>query len=209
MSIDHLVTQYGYLAVFLLVMIESLGIPLPGETTLVTAAIFAGQSHSLSVWWIWVIASAGAILGDSVGFLIGDKGGYRLALRYGPKIRLDAAKLKVGRYAFDRYGTKIVFFGRFVSILRTYAAFLAGTNRMRWHKFVVANAAGGIVWAAIYTFAAYRAGSFMRHVSGTVNIALGGVALVVIVVVLLLVRHKTRRMIDLAEAAYPGPLEAP
>ncbi len=105
------------------------------------------------------MASAAAIAGDNVGFWIGDKGGYRLAKRHGKKVRLDERKLKVGRYVFDRHGTKVVFFGRFVSILRSYAAFLAGTSRMRWRRFLPANAAGGIVWAAIYTFAFYQAGT--------------------------------------------------
>lgn len=207
MNVGHLVSDYGYFAVFSFVMIESLGIPLPGETVLETAGIYAGQTHSLSVWWIWVIASAGAIIGDNIGYLIGSKGGYRLVRRYGSKVRLDEPKLKVGRYVFDRYGAKIVFFGRFVSVLRTYAAFLAGTNRMPWWRFALANAAGGIIWSAIYTFVAYRAGNLMRHVSGTVNLVLIGLAAVVIVVVFLLVRHKTKQLVDVAEAAYPGPLE--
>ena len=74
--------------------------------------------------------------------------------------------MKIGRYLFDQYGGRVVFFGRFVSILRTYAAFLAGTNRMRWRHFLVCNAAGGILWAAIYTFGAYAAGSTLHRVSG-------------------------------------------
>ncbi len=82
--------------------------------------------------------------------------------------------MKVGRYVFDRHGGKVVFFGRFVSVLRTYAAFLAGTNRMHWRKFLVYNAAGGIVWPAIYTFTAYIAGDALRRASGTINLALGG-----------------------------------
>ena len=100
----------------------------------------------------------------------------------------------------------MVFFGRFVSILRTYAAFLAGTNKMRWSRFFVANAAGGILWAAIYTFVAYFAGSALRRVSGTINLALGGVAVVAIVIVFLVVRRQTKRLVAVAEAAYPGPL---
>ena len=163
MNIDHFIAHYGYLAVFCFVAIESLGIPLPGETALITAGIYAGSTHRLSPWLIWLIASAAAIIGDNIGYLIGDKGGYRLVRRYGPKVHIDEAKLKVGRYAFDRQGGKVVFFGRFVSILRTYAAFLAGTNKMRWSHFFVANAAGGILWAAIYTFVAYFAGSALRR----------------------------------------------
>ena len=113
--------------------------------------------------------------------------------------------MKVGRYAFDRYGGRVVFFGRFVSVLRTYAAFLAGTNKMRWRHFFVANASGGVLWAAIYTFGAYFAGSALRRVSGTINLVLGGVAIVALIVVFLIVRRQTKRLEAVAEAAYPGP----
>ena len=207
MSISHLVDTYGYAAVFVLVAIESLGIPLPGETALVTAGIYAGHNHTLSPWLIWAVAAAGAILGDNIGYWIGDKGGYRLVRRYGSKIRLDEAKLKVGRYVFDRHGVKVVFFGRFVSVLRTYAAFLAGTNKMRWRRFFVANAAGGIVWSGVYTWGAYEAGNTLRHLSTTLDVVFVGVAVVVIVVAFILVRRKTEQLKEAAERAYPGPLE--
>ncbi|MDR3034997.1 MAG: DedA family protein, partial [Kitasatospora sp.] len=157
MSIGGLIDSYGYLAVLVLVGAESLGIPVPGETALITAAIYAGHTHRLNPWLIVRIAAAAAIIGDNIGYWIGDKGGYRLARRYGPKVRLDERKLKTARYLFDLHGVKVVFFGRFVSVLRTYAAFLAGTSKMRWRRFLPANAAGGILWAAIYTFAAYLA----------------------------------------------------
>lgn len=206
MNVDHLISTYGYLAVFLFVGIESLGIPLPGETALISAGIYAGHTHKLSVWVIWLVAVAGAVIGDNIGWLIGDKGGYRLVRRYGPKIHIDEAKMKVGRYAFDRHGGKVVFFGRFVSVLRTYAAFLAGTNKMQWRRFLVANAAGGIIWAAIYTFGSYGAGNTLRNVSGTINYALIGCAVVALVTVFLLVRRKTNQLVAVAEAAYPGPL---
>src|SRR5262252_1970112 len=95
MNISNLIASYGYWAVFLLVAVESLGIPLPGETALITAGIYAGHTHRLSPWLIFVVAAAGAIIGDNIGYWIGDKGGYRLALRYGPKVRLDERKLKI------------------------------------------------------------------------------------------------------------------
>ncbi len=207
MNINHLVSSYGYLAVFILVGIESLGIPLPGETALVAAGILAGEKHHLSPWLLWAVASAGAVIGDNIGFLIGDKGGYRLVRRYGPKVHLDEGKLKVGRYAFDRYGIQVVFLGRFVSILRTYAAFLAGTNHMRWRRFLPANGAGGVVWAGLWTWLAYFAGTGLSRVSGTINVALGVVAVVAVVAVFVILRHKTKQLVATAEAAYPGPLE--
>lgn len=207
MNVDHLVANLGYGAVFLLVATESLGVPLPGETALIAAGVYAGHTHRLNPWAIFAVASAAAIVGDNIGFWIGHKGGYRLARRWGKKVRLDERKLKVGRYIFDRHGMAVVFFGRFVSVLRTYAAFLAGTSRMRWRRFLPANAAGGFVWAAIYTVVSYDVGTTFRRLSGTIDLVLGGVAVLVIVVVLFVVRRSLDRLVARAEEAYPGPLE--
>ena len=209
MSIDGLITSYGYLAVFGLVAIESLGVPLPGETALIAAGTYAGTTHRLNPWLIFAVASVAAIVGDNIGFWIGDKGGYRLAYRYGRKVRLDEQKLKIARYLFDRHGPKVVFFGRFISVLRTYAAFLAGTSQMRWRRFLPANASGGIIWAGIYTWAAYLAGNTLKRASGTINLVLGIGAVVAIIVTLLLVRRELGKLAARAEAAYPGPLEPP
>jgi membrane protein DedA with SNARE-associated domain len=207
MNIDHLVSSYGYWAVFVLVLIECLGVPIPGETALIVAGAYAGSTHRLNPWLIFVVAAAAAIIGNNIGYWVGDKGGYALARRYGPKIGLDERKFKVARYLFDRQGAKVVFFGRFVAILRTYVAFLAGTSRMPWRKFLPANAGGGIVWAGIYTVVAYYAGTTLERDSGTVSLILGIAAVIVIVLALFLVRHHTNRLVDRAEAAYPGPLD--
>jgi membrane protein DedA with SNARE-associated domain len=206
-SIGSLIDSYGYLAVFVLVGAESLGIPVPGETALITAAIYAGHTHRLNPWLIFLVAAAAAIIGDNIGYWIGDKGGYRLARRYGPKVRLDERKLKTARYLFDLHGGKVVFFGRFVSVLRTYAAFLAGTSKMRWRRFLPANAAGGIVWAGVWTLAAYLAGNALKRASGTINLIFIAAAVVGIVITILLVRRETGKLADRAEQAYPGPLD--
>ncbi|MGH9091421.1 MAG: DedA family protein [Acidimicrobiales bacterium] len=207
MSIHHLIVTYGYLAVFLLVAIESFGVPLPGETAVITAATYAGATHSLSVWVIFLLAALGAVLGDTGGYWIGNKGGYRLLRRWGHYVRFDEPKLKAARYLFERHGGKVVFFGRFVSILRTYAAFLAGTARMHYGRFLTWNASGGILWAAVYSFGAYFAGSTLASASTPVAIGLGVAAVVLIVAALLLVRGKTAELMARAEAMYPGPLE--
>jgi membrane protein DedA with SNARE-associated domain len=207
MNINHLVTSYGYWAVALLVGAESLGVPLPGETALILAGTYAGTTHRLSPWAIFAVAAAAAIVGDNIGYWIGDKGGYRLARRYGPKVRFDERKLKIARYLFDRHGIEVVFFGRFVSVLRTYAAFLAGASRMRWRRFLPANAAGGIVWAAVYTLAAYLAGRALERASGVVSVILGVLAVVAIVTSIIVIRRHTGRLAARAEAAYPGPLD--
>jgi len=207
MSISHLITSYGYWAVFALVGLESLGIPLPGETALIIAGAYAGSTHNLSPWAIFAVASAGAILGDNIGFWIGGTGGYRLARAYGPKIRLDERKLKIARYLFDTYGPKVVFFGRFTALLRTYAAFLAGASRMSWRRFLPANAAGGIVWAGIYTIASYLAGDTLRRLSGTISVVLTVAGVLAIVAAGLFIRRQMRKLGPRAEAAYPGPLD--
>ena len=167
MNVDHLVsTRTGTGRCSLFVALESLGIPLPGETDSHRRRHLR-RPHPQAVALGHLRGGVGgAIIGDNIGYWIGDKGGYRLLRRYGHYIRVDESKMKIGRYLFDRYGGRVVFFGRFVSILRTYAAFLAGTNRMRWRRFLVFNAAGGILWSAIYTFASYAAGSTMHRVSG-------------------------------------------
>jgi membrane protein DedA with SNARE-associated domain len=120
-TIEQLVATYGYLAVFLAVGLESLGVPIPGETTLITAALFAGSTHRLSLAVLVIVASAAAIAGDNLGYLIGRGGGYRLLRRYGHRVHVDEAKLKVGRYLFDRHGGGVVFFGRSITVLRTDA----------------------------------------------------------------------------------------
>jgi membrane protein DedA with SNARE-associated domain len=206
-SISHLIDTYGYFALFVLVGVESLGVPLPGETALILAGTYAGTTHRLSPWVIFVVAAAAAIIGDNIGYWIGDKGGYRLARAHGRRIRLDERKLKIARYLFDRHGVNVVFFGRFVSILRTYAAFLAGTSKMRYRKFLPANAAGGIVWSAVYTTVAYFAGKALERNSGLIDLVIGVVAAAAIVAAVLVIRHNSARLARRAEAAYPGPLE--
>lgn len=206
MNLHHLLTQYGYAAVFLFVGAESLGVPVPGETALITAAIYAGTTHNLSVWLIFVVAAIAAIIGDNIGYLIGEKGGYRLLRRYGHYVRADATKIKIGRLIFDRHGPKVVFFGRFITVLRTYAAFLAGTMKMAWRRFLPYNAAGGIVWAAVYSFLPYALGNTIATFSTPVDIALIVITVIIVIVGILLVRHHAAKLAGEAEAAYPGPL---
>ena len=128
------VSAHGYWVVALIVGLESMGLPLPGETILVLAAIYAATEPSFNVGVVIAVAAFGAIVGDNAGYWIGRTGGHRLAERYGHYVRLDRAKLKVGRYLFARHGWKVVFFGRFVAVLRTFAAFFAGVSAMRWPR---------------------------------------------------------------------------
>ena len=206
-NLDSLLATYGYLAVFFFVGIESIGIPVPGETMLVTAAIYAGTTGRLSIFWVIVASSAGAILGDNTGYVIGRTGGYRLLKRYGRYIRLEENRLRLGQYLFDKHGSKVVFFGRFISVLRIFAAFLAGVNRMHWRRFLVFNAAGGIIWSTIYGVAAFLLGQQLLQLSGRVDVVLAIVGLGVIIAVIVLLRRNEARLQREADQAIPPPGE--
>jgi membrane protein DedA with SNARE-associated domain len=208
-GLRHLLSLYGYWAVFGFVGIESVGIPFPGETMLIVAGIYAGASHNLSITLVIVAAAAGAIIGDNIGYAIGYFGGYRLLLRYGKYVRVDQRKVKLGRYIFLKHGGKVVFFGRFFSLLRTYAAFLAGTARMPWWRFLIYNAAGGIVWSVVYGVAAFYLGTQLERLSRPLSIVLGILAVAAILAFMLFMRRNQRKLEDEAERALPGPLEAP
>lgn len=204
---SQLIAQYGYVAVLVIVGLESLGIPLPGETTLVTAALYAGATHNLQIAGVILAAIAGAIIGDNLGYLIGHWGGYRLLVRYGRYIRLDQARVKVARYLFIRFGGQVVFFGRFVSILRTYAAFLAGTTRMPWRRFLLFNAAGGATWALLYGTGAYVLGSQIDRLSRPAAIGFAVAGVIAMIAGALAIRRFEKRLEADAEKALPGPLQ--
>ncbi|MGH9101159.1 MAG: DedA family protein [Acidimicrobiales bacterium] len=209
MNLHDLIVHYGYAAVFCVVGVESLGVPFPGETALVVAATYAGATHRLSVFAIFGAAAAGAIIGDTIGYWIGDKGGYRLLYRYGHYVRLDEPKIKVARYLFDRHGDVVVFVGRFIVVLRTYAAFFAGTSQMRYRRFLVSNAAGGLLWAALYSFLPYYAGHFLSKASTPFEVVLVAFALVVVAVGVVVLRRRMAKLTVSAEAAFPGTLAPP
>lgn len=207
--INHLLQSYGYLAVFGLVALESMGIPLPGETALITAALYAGSTHRLNIGLIAVVAAVAAIAGDNGGYWLGRHAGTRLVRRYGHWVRLDARKLKAGRYLFARHGGKVVFFGRFVAALRTCAAFLAGLNEMPRSRFLLANATAAAAWASACSFGAYALGRAATQL-GTV-LTIGGLACagLLIVVTALIMRRVMRRLEERAEAAFPDEPVSP
>jgi membrane protein DedA with SNARE-associated domain len=175
-QIQPLIAQYGYGAVFLIVMLESAGLPLPGETALLLAAGYAGATGDLHLPFIIASAAAGAIIGDNIGFWIGRKWGAELLRRHGKFILMDEGRIRLGQYLFERHGAKIVFFGRFIAFLRVLAAVLAGVNKYRWGPFLFYNAAGGIVWASVMGVGSYLFGEALHRVSGPLGIlALFGV----------------------------------
>jgi membrane protein DedA with SNARE-associated domain len=135
----ELIRDYGAWIVFLLVFLESIGLPLPGEAILVSAAIFAGTTHNLSIAFVLLSAAVGAMLGSIIGFWIGDRYGYPLLLRYGSYIGLTEARIKIAQYLFRRQGVMVVLIARFVAVLRSVVGFIAGANRMPFAPFMIAN----------------------------------------------------------------------
>jgi membrane protein DedA with SNARE-associated domain len=206
-TVDSWLSTYGYLVVFLLVMIESIGVPVPGETALIGAALYAGSTHKLEIWWVIAVAIAGAIIGDNIGYAIGRYGGAKVLLRHGHRVHLHEGRLKIGIWVFRRHGGKVVFWGRFVSILRTYAAFLAGTNQMSWPRFLLFNAAGGIVWATVFGVAYYVFGGALKRLSTTIDVTLGVLGALVIVVFVVWMRRKEAELQERADREIGGSVE--
>jgi membrane-associated protein len=167
----------GYLALlFVLVGAESMGVPVPGETSLIAAGVLASHGR-LAIEAVIAVAAAGAIIGDNVGYLIGRTGGRRLLERPGFLEKHRRAILERGEPFFRRHGAKAVFLGRWFAGLRIAAAWLAGINRMRWPVFVFWNALGGIAWATSVGLLAYYLGPTAEKLFSVVGIA--GVAVVV------------------------------
>jgi membrane protein DedA with SNARE-associated domain len=163
--VTDLLLDYGLILLFVLVGLESTGVPLPGETALITASVLASRGH-YSIVAVIAVAAAGAIVGDNAGYWIGRKGGRALLSRT-PLIRDYFERvLPPSERFFRRHGAKAVFFGRFVSILRVTAAWLAGISHMSWWRFLFWNAAGGIVWATAFGVVAYYSG---RAVAEAIN----------------------------------------
>ncbi len=208
-DVPHLLHSYGYWAVAAIIALESMAIPLPGEATLIAAAIIAGTSHELDIALVIAAAAIGAILGDNIGFWIGRALGYRLVLRYGRYIGLDESRIKLGQYLFLRHGGAIVFFGRFVSLLRAFAAFIAGANRMPWPHFLAFNATGAVLWSVLYGVGAYDLGTEAHRMAGPIGIVVGGAAAVAILAAIFYVRRHAGELEAAAEKALPGGLPLP
>jgi len=189
-----LLHAYGYAGLALVVGLESLGLPLPGEGLLIMAAIYAGTTHNLNPYLVGISAALGSIVGQMVGYAIGISVGYRLLRRYGDKIGLTWRRLALGRLLFRRHGVQVVIVGRFVIVVRTIAALLAGANRMPMQRFVIANVVGSVAWAAFYSVSATMVGAQMKHASGPIGIAVGVVAVVAFLVGSWIMHRHGRRL---------------
>jgi membrane protein DedA with SNARE-associated domain len=156
--LTHFITNHGLPLLFAVVMLESFGIPLPGETALIAFGVLASQGH-YSIVAVIAVAAAAAIIGDNLGYeLIGRLGGRRLFDRWGPLRRRAERILPPTEELMAKHGGKVVFFGRFITVLRYTAAWVAGIAGMPWRKFLFWNAAGGICWATLVGLVSYYAG---------------------------------------------------
>jgi len=156
--VTHFFTSHGLPLLFAVVLLESFGIPLPGETALIAFGILASQGN-YSIVWVIVVAAAGAIVGDNLGYwVIGRWGGRALFERWEPLRRYSERFLPAAEGLMTKHGGKVVFFGRFITVLRYTAAWAAGIGQMSWWKFLFWNAAGGICWATAVGLVAYYSG---------------------------------------------------
>lgn len=159
--LDH----YGYLAVGGLVTLEDFGIPVPGETVLIAAAVYAGAGR-LNIVAVGLVAFVAAVIGDNIGYAIGYFGGRALVLRFGRYVMLTGERLRRAEHFFDRYGGIVVAGARFVEGLRQANGIVAGTIRMAWRRFLVFNAVGAALWVGVWASAGYLAGD---HITAIYN----------------------------------------
>jgi undecaprenyl-diphosphatase len=168
-SILSVTQNLGYPLLGVFVGIEALGVPVPGETAVIFGGL-AASSGRLNIVLVIVVASAGAIIGDNIGFMIGRRGGRAVLQRPGRFESERRRVLEIGDPFFERHGGKAVFLGRWIAGLRIWASWLAGASKMRWPVFLVWNALGGIAWSTSVALAAYYGGRSVEHVFSQIGL---------------------------------------
>jgi membrane protein DedA with SNARE-associated domain len=199
-TLEQVLGVVGYPAVVFFVMIESMGVPFPGETMLLLASFYAAVNGQLQIVPVIACAALGAILGDNIGYTIGRTGGRAFVQRFGRYLFLKPQYLDKAEQFFAHHGAKTVFFGRFITLLRMWSAFLAGVNHMHWRTFLLCNGAGGIVWAIAYGTLGYIAGRIfhdnfaqIEHIASTISWTVGGLIVAVVLVALFLLWQRARK----------------
>jgi membrane protein DedA with SNARE-associated domain len=207
--IAHLIHDYGLLTVAVIVGLECVGFPLPGETALLAAAVYAGTKHDFNIFAVIATAAAAAIAGRMIGYAIGRGFGYWLLLRYGNYVGMTEVRIKLGQYLFLRHGGKIVFIAQFIPVLRTFAGIFAGANVMPWRGFMIANTTGSLLWAIAYGFAAYELGREFERMEGPIVIILVAITVVGFILGGRFIKHHEMQLEAEAERTLPGPLKLP
>ena len=193
-SIHHLVTHYGYGVITAALALECAGLLVPGETVFFGSAVYAATTGRLSIVAVVIAAMIGAIVGNCVAFGIGRLLGTKVLVRHGWRVGLTAKRLMLGRYLFRRHGGKVVFFSRFVSVMRSFGGVLAGANAMPWPSFLAWTVAGGIAWPAAHGAFAYAVGGASRNLPLYLQIGLGLVVVLAIVLALRFVKQNEARL---------------
>lgn len=206
--LTRFVAAYGAAVVGGMIGLECICIPVPGETVLVSAAVYAGRTHGIDIWSIFLLGTLGAVLGNFLAFGIGARYGYRLLSRYGGYVHLTQARLKIGQYLFFLHGGKFIVFARFVPVLRSYAGILAGANRMPASRFILPNIVGGIAWVGLECACAYYLGGELRRFAAWVGVALGGCVLLALAALTIFLRRFEERLLLAAEKTLPARLAA-
>ena len=158
-TIQEIVHQYGYWTVFLGIMLENAGIPLPGETIVLVGGFLAG-SGELNYWFVLGSAIAGAVLGDNIGYWIGKTGGWPLLIALGRVFRITEEQLLQVKHQFSQNAPRAVFLGRFIALLRIVAGPMAGIAQMPYRQFLLCNAAGATIWASVMVSLSFFVGEF-------------------------------------------------
>ncbi|WP_182987742.1 DedA family protein [Gluconacetobacter aggeris] len=196
--LDSLLHHYGYGIVTLAVLLESMGIPIPAETCIITASLYCLKTHHLAIQGVALAAIAGAVIGDNFGYMIGRHFGLPLLEKHGARIGLTSERLVLGRYLFSHHGSAIVFLGRFVSLLRVCVALLAGACNMRWRRFMLFNTLGGTCWAGGYALGTYLLGRKISQLSGPTGMAIGIATIIGLFFSGLFLRKNEKRLTQLA-----------
>jgi membrane protein DedA with SNARE-associated domain len=202
--LSRLLQSYTYPVLVALVLLESVGIPLPGEIALVTAAAYASLGH-ISIYIVIILAAAAAIVGGILGYLIGIKGGLPLVVRYGSYVGVKRSHIERTHAFFERNGAKTILFGRFVAILRTWAAVVAGAASMSFTKFVIYTSIGSVVWAIVFGFLGFNFGRDLPLLEKYISRASLGVLIIGVVAVAVFLIIQRRR----SKAERPLGVEPP
>ncbi|MGH3446639.1 MAG: DedA family protein [Nocardioidaceae bacterium] len=197
-TLAPLLDSYGYLAVGGLILVEDFGVPSPGETMLIAAAVYAGAGQ-LNIVVVAIVGFFAAVIGDNIGYAIGHFGGRELALRFGKYVFLTPARLDKAEAFFSRHGGKVVTIARFIEGLRQANGIIAGITAMPWRRFLAFNALGAALWVGLWAGVGYAAGAHITGIYETAHryqIYLGIAVAVVIVAVIVryLLRRRSRRL---------------
>lgn len=200
-TIENLAHEYGYWVIFLGILLENTGIPLPGETITLVGGFLAGNG-SLNYWWVLAIATGGAVLGDSLGYWVGYYGGWPLLTRVGKLFRINEVRLVEIRSQFSKNAAKAVFFGRFLALLRIFAGPLAGIAQMPYPQFLICNFLGALTWASAMVTLAYFVGQMVpleTLVAWVSEFAIVALLLTVAAIALPLWLHRGKKRVETGE----------